>query len=279
MNLKPYISIVIPTFNRRELLQRALDSVFKQTYKNFEVIVVDDGSSDKTYELDIFRKPPANVHFIRLAQNSGVSKARNTGVANSKGEWLAFLDSDDMWLPAKLASQVEWLNVNPEYRIVQTKEVWIRNGKRVNPPKTHEKVGGDIFAISLDRCMVTPSSVIMQRSLFDEAGGFNEELPACEDYDLWLRITCRYQVGLINENLLIRYGGHEDQLTSTVKVLDSYRIKSMIHLIASGILSPDQERLTREALVKRAKIVANGCRKRGNENQYEYFKSITDRYR
>jgi glycosyltransferase involved in cell wall biosynthesis len=274
----PLVSIIIPTFNRASLLPRAINSVLGQTFRDWELIVVDDGSGDGTDLPPRAAADEPKISLVRLPQNRGVSHARNTGVRRSSGRFIAFLDSDDEWLPPKLERQIAWMGTHPDYRICQTREYWIRHGKRVNPPVTHEKVGGSIFEQSLARCMITPSSVIMLRDLFDESGGFDESLPACEDYDLWLRITCRYPVGLIDEYLLRRYGGHADQLSSTVPVLDSYRIKSIITLLDSGILSAEQTAIARKSLAEKANIVAQGCLKRGRKEDYEYYRNIARRF-
>jgi glycosyltransferase involved in cell wall biosynthesis len=273
----PLVSIVIPTRNRAPLLGRALDSVFCQTFTDFEIIVVDDASTDETGRLEVFSRPSRMpVRYVRLDAECGVSKTRNTGAAASHGQWLAFLDSDDEWYPTKLEKQVAYHAAFPGCRISQTKEVWIRNGRRVNPPLTHEKKQGYIFEQSLLRCMITPSSVMMQKSLFEEAGGFNESIPACEDYDLWLKITCRHSVGLIDESLLTRYGGHADQLSACVKGLDRFRIRSIIDLLGSGRLTHEQETLSRQELARKSIIVAQGFRKRGRIVEYERYQGIAD---
>jgi glycosyltransferase involved in cell wall biosynthesis len=272
----PLVSVIIPTHNRARLLPRALASVIAQTLRNYECIVVDDASDDGTEQLDIVSAASQQVRYVRLPLHSGVSKARNTGVACSTGEWLAFLDSDDEWHPAKLEKQMAWLESRPGYRICQTKEIWIRHGRRVNPPATHEKKEEYIFEQSLKRCMVTPSSVVVDRALFLESGGFNESLPACEDYDLWLKITCVQPVGLVDDFLLTRYGGHPDQLSATVMGLDRFRIRSIIDLLHSNRLSPVQETLARAELVTKAVIVANGFKKRGKTEEYERYMRIAD---
>jgi glycosyltransferase involved in cell wall biosynthesis len=271
----PLVSVIIPTFNRAHLLCRALRSVLCQTAGDFEIIVVDDASEDGTEGIDIFSGPlRVPLRFVRLDAHRGVAGARNRGVAVSQGQWLAFLDSDDEWHPDKLARQAGWHETNPAYRISQTKEIWVRNGRRVNPPLTHEKKQGYIFEQSLKRCMITPSSVMMQRSLFDEAGGFNESLPACEDFDLWLKITRALPVGLIDEFLLTRYGGHRDQLSASVMGLDRFRIRSIIDLVNSRTLSLEQEILSRKELVRKSIIVAQGFRKRGRTGEYERYRRI-----
>lgn len=271
----PFVSVIIPSYNRKNVLERAIRSVLAQTFTDYELIVVDDGSDDDTSNLELL-KTQKKVHFLRLSLKHGVSKARNFGVSNSKGQWIAFLDSDDEWLPQKLEKQVNWIKCNPQYRIVQTNEIWIRNGKRVNIPKTHRKFQGDLFEASLLRCMITPSSVMIKHELFNEVGGFNESLPACEDYDLWLRICCKESVGLIDENLLKRYGGHSDQLSSSIFALDRFRIRSLLELLYKKPLSEQKRNLICNTLRKRTKIVANGYLKRGNRKLYERFISVAN---
>jgi glycosyltransferase involved in cell wall biosynthesis len=274
----PLVSVILPTCNRASLLGRAIKSVLDQTFRDFECIVVDDASDDGTEQLEIFKTAAPRLRYKKLSAHGGVSKARNAGIANSTGKWIAFLDSDDEWLPRKLEKQVQWHNDNPGFVISQTKEIWVRRGARVNPPKTHEKKQGYIFEQSLKRCMVTPSSVMLARELFLDTGGFNESLPACEDYDLWLRITCRLPVGLVNEYLLTRYGGHADQLSATVMGLDRFRIQGIRDLLNSNKLSPEQASLAQAELVKKAVIVANGYKKRGNPEEYERYSRIADSF-
>jgi glycosyltransferase involved in cell wall biosynthesis len=270
----PRVSIIIPTFNRAHLLERAIRSVLNQTFRDFELFVVDDGSTDGTEKLPLIRNPDPRLSFLGLPENRGVSAARNAGVRASSAPLIAFLDSDDEWLPTKLEKQVLWLDVHPDFRIIQTRETWMRNGNRVNPPKTHEKFQGDLFAASLERCMITPSSVLLTQSLFEENNGFDESLPACEDYDLWLKITSRYLVGLVDEYLLTRYGGHSDQLSATVPVLDRFRIQSLMGVLSQGGLSPEQTRQARDSLVRRARIVSKGYLKHENRSEYERYNDL-----
>jgi GT2 family glycosyltransferase len=274
----PLVSVIIPTYNRIRLLPRAIASVCAQTFHDFECIVVDDGSTDETSAFLTQPDLAGIVRQIRFSGNRGVAAARNAGVAAAVGMWLAFLDSDDEWDKAKLARQMAWHALNPEFRISQTKEIWIRRGVRVNPPATHEKVGGFIFDHCLQRCMITPSSVVLRKDLFDEAGGFKESFPACEDYDLWLRITSACPVGLVDEYLLTRYGGNDDQLSATVPGLDRFRIQSIIDVLKSGRLSSSQISLARATLVAKALIVANGCKKRRKIDEYERYSDIARTY-
>lgn len=274
----PLVSVIIPTYNRSRLLERAVNSVLNQTYGDFELIIVDDASKDNTVGLKFLKDSADKLAYYFFPSQRGVSAARNFGVQKSRGEWIAFLDSDDEWIPKKLEKQIAWHSAHPEFRISQTQEVWVRNGVRVNPPKTHKKIHGFQFKENLDRCMITPSSVMIQKKLLDETGGFNENLPACEDYDLWLRITSVYPVGLIDEFLLTRYGGHADQLSSTVPVLDRFRIQSLETIVTSGKLSDEERMLVKSKLVQKAHIMANGHKKRGNEKDHDHYQRIAQRY-
>jgi glycosyltransferase involved in cell wall biosynthesis len=273
-SVMPIVSVVIPTFNRSSFLSRAVTSVLNQTFTDYEIIVVDDASEDATPDMKIFSISSLPLRYVRLPFHCGVAKARNHGVSLTSGAWLSFLDSDDVWHPEKLARQVGWHHSNQDYSISQAQEVWIRGNTRVNPPRTHEKKQGYIFEESLKRCMITPSSVLMKRSLFLEAGAFNESLPACEDYDLWLKVTCAHPVGLIDEYLLTRYGGRADQLSSSVMGLDRFRIRSIIDLLKSNRLSTGQDALARMELFRKSTIVAEGFKKRGRNQEYERFRRI-----
>ncbi|MFH0921152.1 MAG: glycosyltransferase family A protein [Fibrobacterota bacterium] len=273
--MAPRVSVIIPTFNRKELTEHAVRSVLAQTFRDYELIVVDDGSTDGTAD-PLAALFPQELTLLRQ-ENRGVSAARNAGIRASHGEWIAFLDSDDEWLPRKLELQMAYLSVYPEWRICQTRERWVRKGVRVNPRPVHEKFEGDLFEASLARCLITPSSVMLQRSLLDETGLFDEALPACEDYDLWLRITRLWPVGLVDEELLIRYGGHADQL-SALPGLDKYRIRSLDALLTNGGLTPGQAAATVAVLREKCAVYAAGCRKRGRVNEAEQYEQIPERW-
>lgn len=268
------VAVIIPTFNRAHLLPRAVNSVLSQTWRDFDLYIIDDGSTDDTPALPILKTPDSRLHYFHYPDNKGVSHARNFGVKHTSSPWIAFLDSDDEWLPQKLEKQMVYVTTHPDIALNQTREFWIRNGKRVNPPKTHEKSAGDLFKPSLRRCMITPSSVMLKRGLFLDMGGFNESLVACEDYDLWLKITCRYPVGLVDEYLLRRYGGHGDQLSATVPVLDRFRIASILDLLGRDCLTCEQRISAKIRLIELATIVAEGYKKHGNPEEYECYQKI-----
>jgi glycosyltransferase involved in cell wall biosynthesis len=252
------ISVIVPTHNRAQLLARALQSVVTQATPPMEVIVVDDGSNDGTEEVVCTRFP--EVQYIRQ-NNQGVSNTRNRGIEAARGDWLAFLDSDDEWLPQKLASQKEMLAANPQYKICHTDEIWIRNGTRVNAMKKHAKAGGFIFERCLPLCVVSPSSVLIHRSVFDEVGLFNEDLPTCEDYDLWLRICARFPVLYVDRPLIIKYGGHADQLSHRYPAMDRFRIIALENILQEN-LSSQYYRAALNTLITKIDIYLQGSIKR-----------------
>jgi len=273
-NKKPLVSVIIPTYNRGWIIKEAIDSVLAQDFIDFELIVVDDGSTDNTIE--ILNSYQDDITVLQQ-NNKGVSAARNRGLSEASGRFIAFLDSDDLWLPEKLSSQVDFFNSNPDALICQTEEIWVRNNMRVNPKKRHKKPWGMIFEPSLALCLVSPSAVMIRRSLFDEIGGFDETLPACEDYDLWLRISCRYPVFLIDTPLIIKRGGHSDQLSAS-SGLDKFRIKAITKIIESNLLSMAQYKAAVKTLKEKCTIYASGCRKRGRKEEALYYTKLSDSY-
>jgi len=275
IDIKPQVSVIIPTYNRAWIIEEAIHSVLAQDYTEFELIVVDDGSTDQTFDvLESYR----NDIKVLSQKNKGVSAARNRGIAEASGKFIAFLDSDDLWLSQKLSVQIDFFNQTPDALICQTEEVWIRNGFRVNPKKRHKKPSGMIFKPSLKLCLVSPSAVMIRRRLFDRVGGFDETLPACEDYDLWLRISCRFPIHLIDTPLIIKRGGHDDQLSKGTG-LDKFRIKAIEKIIKSGLLSEDQHRAAVKTLKEKCDIYAAGCRKRGREEEAWYYEALSKTFR
>lgn len=263
------VSVVIPTYNRAGLVCRAITSVLLQDFGDCEILVVDDGSTDRTRER--LRHFGPRVRVLVHHENRGVSAARNTGIRASRGAFIALLDSDDYWLPGKLSAQMDFFRSHAEAVACQTQERWIRRGKRVNPMKKHLKPSGDIFEPSLKLCLVSPSAVVIRRSLLDAVGLFDESLPACEDYDLWLRVSCRYPIHLIDRALVVKEGGAPDQLSATVEGLDRLRILAMTKLIRSGILNQRQITRTLEELSIKCRIYGTGCTKRGKPKEGERY--------
>ena len=264
-----YVSVIIPTYNRKHTLKRAIQSVYMQSLLPYEVIVVDDGSNDGTKEW-VKQKYP-NVKYI-YQKNSGVSSARNKGIKIARGDWIALLDSDDEWLPNKLNEQTNKIKSNLDVKILHSNEIWIRNGVRVNQMKKHKKSGGYIFEKCLDICRISPSSVMLKKEIFDYIGTFDESLKVCEDYDLWLRITSKYPVCFLDIPLIKKYGGHSDQLSKAHDGIEFYRIQSLQKILESKILSKPQTLLAINMMVNKMNIYASGLEKRNKTEELSKLK-------
>ena len=258
------ISVIIPTFNRLDLLKRAIDSVLNQSIKPYDIIVVDDGSTDDTSEM--IQQKYKSINLIQQ-KNSGVSAARNNGIKNAQGDWIALLDSDDEWGENKLEEQVNNLTDNPKYEFCHTNEIWIRNGIRVNQKKRHKKYGGFIFDKCLDICRISPSSVLFNKNILNHVGWFDEKLPVCEDYDLWLRITADYEILFIDKPLIVKYGGHNDQLSNSVEAIERFRIKALQSLLENSDLSKNNRIHAIEMIIKKLNIYLKGLVKRKKHDE------------
>ena len=262
------VSVVIPTFNRARQLEFAIQSVLDQTFAPAEIIVVDDGSNDGSREL-LKAKFGNRIHY-HYQDNRGVSHARNVGIGLAEGNWIAFLDSDDQWLPEKLQVQLAAIQSNPEYAFCHTNEIWIRNGKRVNPMNKHDKTGGHIYQNCLPLCVVSPSSVLIQKQVFNDIGYFDEALPVCEDYDYWLRYCAVYPVLYVESPQLIKHGGHQDQLSRRYWGMDRYRILALLKILESGNLSEPDRTATVDMLLEKHRILETGAKKHGNNEMLSF---------
>lgn len=266
------VSLVIPVYNRISLLERALISVQQQTFKDFDVIVVDDHSTD-----DIQAVTKRFGFSCVKTNGKGVSAARNTGIQSAQSEFIAFLDSDDEWLPTKLEKQIQYLSEHPELSIVHTNEIWMRGGQPVRQSQKHQKSGGRIFSQCTNLCLIAPSSVLARRSLFEKVGLFDESFPICEDFDLWLRITALQEVGFLTEPLVIKHGGHDDQLSMQYHSMDLWRVRALVKQLSSAHLS-QQELLTLHTNLKtKCEILLKGFEKHKNFENLEEVKNYLNR--
>ncbi len=272
----PKVSVIIPTYNRWPMVREAIDSVLAQDDEDFELIVVDDGSTDGTSEA--LGQYGGRVKIIQHPHNRGVSAARNTGLLRSRGKYIAFLDSDDLWVKGKLKTQVAFLDENPHYPLCYTDEIWIRRGKRVNPMKKHSKYSGWIFEKCLPLCIISPSSAMMRRMLFSKVGLFDEALPVCEDYDFWLRVSVRFPIFFIDKKLIIKRGGHPDQLSHRSWGNDRYRVIALEKLLSDPLLKPGERGMVLEEMRRKCQILSKGFLKRGNEWEGRYYQEVMKRY-
>lgn len=272
----PLVSVIIPTFNRARFIAQAVESVLLQSYSDLELLVVDDGSTDQT---QVALQPYAgHIRYFRQ-DNSGVSAARNHGIRESSGELIAFLDSDDRWHKDKLKYQVELFKTHPNTAVCYTDEIWIRGGRLVNAKNKHAKYSGCIFENVLPLCIISPSAVMLRRSVFLNVGLFDESLPVCEDYDMWLRVALRYPVHFIPIPLIVKQGGHNDQLSAKYWGLDRFRVRALEKLLANNPLDTHQRVLVLNQLVRRCTILSEGCLKRGKTDEWHHYRSASEKYR
>ncbi|MDF1884307.1 glycosyltransferase, partial [Sulfurimonas sp. SAG-AH-194-C21] len=262
------ISVIIPTYNRYEFLQRAIESVLGQTYQADEIIVIDDGSSDNTSQ--ILQKFP-NIKYI-YQKNSGVSSARNLGIKNASFEWIAFLDSDDEWIDSKLQEQVLFHKDNSDVLMSYTDEIWLRDDINIKIPKKFRKIGKDIFMENLSFCNIAPSSVLIYKSILETIGVFDEVLEVCEDYDLWLRIMIENKIALIDKKLIKKYAGHEDQLSFKHWGMDRFRVLSLEKLLKNeNHISQDKIQMIKDELQKKYILLLKGAIKHKKEEDIQTY--------
>ncbi|MDP8299694.1 MAG: glycosyltransferase [Candidatus Tantalella remota] len=269
-------SVVIPTYDRERFLKKCVDSVLAQTYTRFEVIIVDDGSRDGTK--DLIASYDDNKILYTRQDNKGVSRARNKGLELAKGDFVAFLDSDDWWSVKKLERSLQYILDFPDINIFHTDEIWYRNGNLLKQLSRHKKPTGHVYRNALPICCISISTAVIKKTVFDDIGTFDEDLEACEDYDFWLRATNKYEVKLIPEDLTLKDGGRPDQLSSSVWGLDRFRIKALGKMLASNILSPENSEATLDELRNKCEIFAVGCEKHGKTEDADYYRSLPTTY-
>lgn len=267
----PNVSVIIPVYNRSELLKEAVQSVLDQTYRDFELIVVDDGSDSEEMALTTDICERAGARLIRLTHFGCPGRARNRGVEQASGRWIAFLDSDDIWCPEKLQKQVDYLNENKGCALVHTREVWKREGRIVSQRKQRHNRCGDIYEDALVKCIIGPSTVMIDRSVYDLLGGFNDHIEIAEDYEFWLRFTAKYKCGYLEYPLVIKRAGTWDQLSEKYGQIEIFRIRALRIFLDYNDLSETQRELAIFEYVRKCLIFANGCDKRGRKVEASFW--------
>ena len=247
-------SVVIPVFNRTDTLRSAIESVFLQTFKDWEIIVVDDCSDLSVAEC--LAPYMGRISYIRHSKNLGVSAARNTGIKAANGEYVAFLDSDDIWLPQKLEKQNEQLAKG--WDVCHTDEFWYKTDRFINQGHKHARYGGQIFTKILDICRISPSSCVIKKDVFRHTGFFDERMRVCEDYDLWLRIAAKYHINYISEKLIIKRAITDDQLSSSIKHIEFIRLVSLARLVRCKKLDILKKSAAMAELNRKWEIVFSG---------------------
>jgi glycosyltransferase involved in cell wall biosynthesis len=286
MKTKPFFTIIIPTYNRADFLKIALGSVLSQTFRDWELIIIDDGSTDSTKAFVetctrsqvTSHKSQERIKYV-YQENKGPAAARNRGLRAAQGEYICFLDSDDRFFRNKLQITADYIQRNSEYKIFHSEEIWYRRGKILPQKGYHKKPAGHVFGQALRLCSISISTAAIQKNLFTEIGDFDEKLPACEDYDFWLRATAKYPVFLIPEHLTIKEGGHPDQQSKKYPALDKFRIYAIEKILKSGGLDRDDFRLACEVLQDKCLVYKRGARKRGKLKEVEHCRRILQKFK
>jgi glycosyltransferase involved in cell wall biosynthesis len=275
------ISVIIPTYNRASLLREAIQSVLDQDYflssdeaTLFELLIIDDGSTDDTREIVGAFGDRVKYHY---QANKGISGSRNFGLRLARGNYIAFLDSDDLWKKTKLSMQMNLMENLPRAKVCYSEEIWIRKGVRVNPKKKHQKYSGWIFDKVLPLCLLSLSSALFKREVFEEVGHFDEELPVCEDYDFGIRIAQKYAIYLIPRPLIVKRGGHPDQLSRKFWGMDRFRIKALEKALNLR-LTAHQEELVKQEIVRKCGILARGFEMRNNQKEAKKYFKLLEKY-
>lgn len=277
MNKQPFFTIIIPTYNRRQFLKIAIDSVFNQTFKDWQLILVDDGSKDNTKELvDKYKNPSLQYYY---QPNQGPAAARNLGLSKATGDYICFLDSDDRFRKNKLEIAHQQIEKNPKYKIFHTEEIWYRNGQFLAQKKEQKKLAGFIFENSAKLCSISISTAIIKKDVFQKIGYFDQSLPACEDYDFWLRATSQYPIFLISDFLTIKEGGHKDQQSKKYSGMDKFRIYSLLKILQNKNINSQYQQIAYQQLRNKCLIYLDGAKKRKKTKEVKKYQDILTKYK
>ena len=212
----PIVSVIIPTCNRERFIPRSLGSVLNQSFEDYEIIIVDDCSEDNTGEI-VSKYDDKRIRYIRHKKRMGGSAARNTGIRNSNGLFIAFLDDDDEWLPEKLCLQIELFIKRPELGMVCTGYFYIDDiTKKVLKKFSPEKKGFIYKDLLETNCLGTTSTAMIRKECFGRVGVFDEDLPACQDWDMWLRISKMFEIDFLGQPL-VKFFIHKNRITRNIK--------------------------------------------------------------
>ena len=216
VTLKDKVSVIIPTYNRSELLKKAVESLENQSHQNFEIIIIDDCSTDDTAEV-VKEMNDERILYLRHDTNKGGSEARNTGIKQATGSFIGFLDSDDQWLPDKLERQLKQFEGQPDVGVVYTGVQVIDEHNQPTRKIVPAYKGGILPKLFESNCIDTTSSVLVKREVLDQVQGFDASLPSCQDWDLYIRLAQVTKFDFVKESLVLFYHHSGERITTNKK--------------------------------------------------------------
>jgi glycosyltransferase involved in cell wall biosynthesis len=296
-------SVVVPTCNKREQVAQALQSALAQTYRNFEIAIVDDGSTDGTpaHVFRTFGAEPKAIdivshlnpaalrpffhHFVHdgvtfkyhYHTNRGLAAARNRGIRHARGSYVAFLEAEDRWDPTHLETQLAFLEANQGARISRVGEHPGRTCPRGRRPGRAERASGWLFASALENCPASISCAVIHRSCFTECGAFDENLPACEDYDLWLRLSARFPIYYVDGPEVV-HRSPRAEISPHAWTWDRFRVYALEKSFQSGHLDPEQRFLVSQEIVRRCERLVDGFRRQKSEERANFYERKRRRF-
>lgn len=268
------VSVVIPTFDRPDQTFAAVSSVLAQTFKEYEIIVIDDGSNADYRMVQSLLESHGHV-YVSISHR-GVSGARNNGIHRAKFDWISFLDSDDTWHPEKLMRQVQYCEMHPDAYMVQCRERWFRNGYEVEVPERLYPASGFAFERALSLCCISPSAVMIHKSVFDRVGFFDERMLVCEDYDYWIRALSFYEIHLINALLVQKYYGSHPQLSQSEEAIDRFRVFALAKYLYDTSYPEEHRIMVYQVLEIKLMILLKGAKKRARLDDAKVYSELME---
>lgn len=266
------VDVVIPAYGRPAQLKEAIASVQAQSFRDWRLWLVDD-ASEIPIAAEITAGDP-RITLLRLPKNRGPGYARNYGVSCGSAPLVAFLDSDDLWHPEKLERAVRAFAGQPELQWWHSNETWLRHGVPVRQKAIHRKQAGQFFERALERCLISPSAVVLRRQFFQLHGGFAPAFRLCEDYELWLRLLPKAPVGYSDHPLTTKRAGDWPQLSSA-REIDRYRVLAMhrIWRLLRHELPEHWRTALLDECVRKCTLLLNGAKKHRNMHGLQRYQA------
>ena len=265
----PTVSVIIHTYNNEKFIGETIESVLNQTYKDYEIIVVDDGSVDGTRDALLPYMHGIRYHY---KENGGIASAKNAGISLSHAEFVAFLDHDDLWVPDKLMLQMECFIENPQAGLVYTKYTSFKNGKELRT-KPEKGYSGWIFKELLSKSFIQTSTVVVKRECLDAVGPYDETFFLGDEYDMFLRIARKFQCGFVDKGLT-RYRVHDTNASNNDFLFDNENL-GVYKKIYNSFTNLDgvEKKILRKRIARYSMKVAEGLYSQGKlEESREYQK-------